>query len=335
MMIDVHGHLAAAGAGGLGPPSLFDPEGSIEAKREQGIDLTVIGSPCGAGSMLPGAAAENYAQPVDKVRAYNEAIGDLVTKFPDALRAYAYLNPFGGDAMLRQAADLMADPRFVGLIVNSSVNGRYLSDPGAGDFFALAAELEAPVLVHPPAEPVGTLNMGGHIGLVEHLVRPCDVTAGIAAIVCAGWLERHPGLRLIAAGGGGGLAHLPEKLDVAMRPWPGQPPSGPHGSPGTASPSESLKRVYVDTSFPSAAQVRANLATFTAGRMLIGTDAPPLMDQIKPITEILQSELTGPGEFESVAWRNAADLFGITVPVWGDDPSHPPAAGSAETVPAA
>ncbi|MBT2208988.1 MULTISPECIES: amidohydrolase family protein [Actinomadura] len=311
MMIDVHGHLAAAGAGGLGPPSLFDPEGSIEAKREQGIGLTVIGSPCGAGSMLPGAAADNYKQPVAKVRAYNEAIGDLVDRFPDALRAYAYLDPFGGDAMLEQAAELTRDPRFVGLIVNSSVDGEYLSAPRADGFFAMAAETGVPVLVHPPAAPVGTAAMGGHLGLVEHAVRPCDITAGIAAIVCAGWLERYPAVRLIAAGGGGGLAHLPEKLDAAMRPWPGQPPSGPHGSPGTVVPSESLARIHVDTSFPNAAQLRANLTTFSASQILLGTDAPPLMDQLKPITDIIASELRDPAERERVAWRNAAELFDL------------------------
>jgi aminocarboxymuconate-semialdehyde decarboxylase len=141
------------------------------------------------------------------------------------------------------------------------------------------------------------------------VVRPCDVTAGIAAVVSAGWLERHPRLRLIAAGGGGGLAHLPEKLDVAMRPWAGQEVAGPHESPGTARPSDSLKRIFVDTSFPSVAQIRANLATFTADRMLFGTDAPPLMDQIQPITEVLFAEITDADALDRIARRNAASLF--------------------------
>jgi aminocarboxymuconate-semialdehyde decarboxylase len=320
-LIDVHGHLAAAGAGGMGPPSLFDPEGSLAAKREQGVAMTIIGSPCGPGMMLPGSGVDNYAQPVDKVRAYNEAIGDLVTRFPDDLRAYVYLDPLGGEDMLGQAAELLADWRFVGLIVNSSVNGTYLSTPRAADFFALAAERDAPVLIHPPAEPVGTSNMA-HIGLIEHVSRPCDVTAGIAAIVCAGWLERHPRLRLIAAGGGGGLAHLPEKLDLAMRPWPGQDVAGPHDSAGTARPGDSLCRVYVDTSFPSPAQLRANLATFTSDRMLFGTDAPPLMDQIGPITEVLFAEVTDPAARDRIARRNAAELFGLPLKMSVGEAAH-------------
>ncbi|GAA3441451.1 hypothetical protein Pve01_24580 [Planomonospora venezuelensis] len=312
MFVDVHGHLAAPGGEGFGPPSLFDAEGSIAAKQALGIDLTIIGSPCGAGSMRPGSGAANYAQSADQVRAYNEAIGDLVGRFPGALRAYAYLDPFGGDAMLSQAAELVKDWRFVGLIVNTSVNGEYLDSAAAGDFFAMAAETGVPVLLHPPAEPVGTSSVR-HPGLVEHVARPGDVTMGVAALICAGWLERHPGLRLIAAAGGGGLAGLLEKLDLAVAPRPGAEPSRL-----ASRPSESLRRIFVETSVPSRVQLRANLEVFGAGNILFGTDAPPLMNSVSRILDAVRSEVTDEEELRGISRGNASRLFALTEELVGD-----------------
>ncbi|MEO3811823.1 amidohydrolase family protein [Sphaerisporangium sp. B11E5] len=305
MLIDVHGHLAPRGERGGGPPGLHDPEAMIEAKLELGIEMTIIGSPVGAGSMLPGTGAANYRQSAGKVRAHNEALAELARRYPDHLRCYAYLDPFGDEAMLGQAAELLGEPEFVGLIVSTSVEGRFLSSPRADDFFAFAAEADVPVLLHPPAEPVGTeavLDLGP--GVVEHLARMNDVTMGVAALVCAGRLEHHPGLRLIAPGGGGALSLLPEKLDLAMAPRPGRGQAEP---PGWL-PSRSLRRMLVDSSCPNPAQFRANLEFFGADRVLFGTDAPPLMGELKRMKDLV-SEVD-----DDVLARNAARVFGLGVP---------------------
>jgi aminocarboxymuconate-semialdehyde decarboxylase len=302
MFIDVHGHLSPPGDTG-GPPDLRDPEAAIARKRELGIVLTVIGSPVGAGSMRPAPGVDNYAQSADTVRAHNEVMIGLVDRYPDALRTYAYLDPLGGPAMLEQARDLVADPRCVGLVVNTSVNGRYLDGPDAEPFFAMAAELGVPVLLHPPAVPVGAAALGDP-GLVEHVGRFGDVTAGVAAIAYAGWPARYPGLRLVAAAGGGGLALLGAKLDLAAAAGPPGRPERP-GPP----PSASLARIHVDTSTPGRAALAASVAAFGADHVLFGTDAPPLMAAAEPAVRAVAA-LPDPDR-EAVAWRNAAALYGI------------------------
>jgi predicted TIM-barrel fold metal-dependent hydrolase len=302
MYIDVHGHLAPLGETGGGPPSLRDPAAAIERKRELGVVVTIIGSPVGAGTMLPGSGTDNYTQTADQVRRHNELMGDLVGAYPDALRAYAYVDPFGDDAMLAQAADLLTDWRFVGLITSSSVNGQLIGSPRAAGFFAMAAEQQAPVLLHPPADPVGSAGLGP-MGLIEHVARPCDVTLSVASIVCAGWLDKLPDLRLIAAAGGGALAFLAEKLDLAMTPPPGR------GEPPSPPPSEALRKVYVETSCPSPVQLRANLDFFGSDHVLFGSDAPPVMGALPMITGMIDAT-----ELSDVAWGNAARLFGIDVP---------------------
>ncbi len=316
MYIDVHGHFAPLGETGGGPPSLRDPERAIAAKRERGVLLTIIGAPAGPGSMLPHEAAGNYRYPADRVRAHNQAMAELVDRYPDSLRAYAYLDPFGGPAMLEQARHLCGQWQFVGLMVNTSVEGRLLAGPEAEDFFAMADELGVPVLLHPPAVPVGAGPELG-LGFVEHVVRPCDVTLSVAAIVCGGWLTRYPRLRLIAAAGGGGIAALREKLDLAVAPRPGAPGSAPREVPGGEPPSRALGRLFIEISCPSLAQLQANLAVFGAGALLFGTDAPPLMGEVERIAGLLDASGLSDIERDRIAWRNAEELFELKVPPKG------------------
>ncbi|MEV4113916.1 amidohydrolase family protein [Nonomuraea sp. NPDC049695] len=308
MFVDVHGHLAPPNEGRGGPPGLHDPEGMIEGKLARAIDKTIIGSPVGAGSMLPGTGAGNYQQSADQVRAHNEALGELVRAYPEHLRAYAYLDPFGGDKHLRQAAELLAEPEFVGLIVNTSVEGRYLSSPRADDFFAFVAERRAPVMLHPPAEPVGTgsvLDLG--FGMVEHIARLNDVTMGLAALICAGRLARDPKLCLIAPAGGGGLACLGEKLDLAVAPRPGREAAEPWAL--GVKPSDHLRRILVDTSCPSPGQLRQNLEVFGPRNILFGTDAPPLMSELDAVVGLISGVVTG-DDLAGIAHENAMRVFG-------------------------
>ncbi|MEW1970127.1 amidohydrolase family protein [Streptomyces achromogenes] len=219
MIIDIHGHLSPPEAAERFPmpPALTDVDGMLAARAEAGIDLTIIGSPVGAGAMARVPGVDNYAQPRDRLRAFHAWMSGLIRRFPDQLRGYVYANPFGDDDHLEGVRETLADPAFVGLITTSSVHGELLGSPRADPFFALAAEAGVPVLVHAPAEPAGTERVG-QTPFVEQIGRFGDVTLGMAMIAFAGWLDKYPGLRLIGATGGGALALLPERLQTAARP---------------------------------------------------------------------------------------------------------------------
>jgi predicted TIM-barrel fold metal-dependent hydrolase len=309
--IDVHGHVTSPEllARLPMPPSLGDIDGMIAQKEAAGIGMTIVGSPVGAGTMVPVPGLDNYDQPADKLEAFHDFVAETVQKHPESLRAYVWTNPYGGDALLERTARRLADDEFVGLIVNSSVRGRYLDEPAADDFWALAAEYRAPVLLHAPAEPVGAAGLG-HVGLIEHVARPCDVTLGVAAILAAGWLDRYPDLALIASTGGGALPLLAEKLDLAQRragpPGPGgPPPPAPAGTPFSAQ----LRRVYVDTATPSPLGLAAALATFGPDRLLFGTDSPPLTGPITAALDRVAGLDAGPEVTGQILGGNAAALF--------------------------
>lgn len=314
MIIDVHGHITSPVLFERFPMprSLLDIDGMIEKKAELGISLTIVGSPVGAGTMVRVPGLDNYRQPADQLKSFHEWLAGEVRARPGRLKAYAYTNPLGGDAMLAATAALLEQDEFVGVIANSSVAGEYLDSPRADGFFAMAAAHRAPVLLHPPAEPAGSMRLRDP-RLVEHVARPCDVTVGGAAIVFAGWLEKYQELVIIAPMAGGGMPVLFEKLELAARmPRRLGPMPVPAGEPVLAGPlSASLARVYVDTATPSAAALGAALRVLGPRRMLFGTDSPPLAEPLERAVGRLAALALPPASHSLVSSGNAIRVFGL------------------------
>ncbi|KMS88192.1 MULTISPECIES: amidohydrolase family protein [Streptomyces] len=333
MIIDIHGHLSPPEAAERFPmpPSLTDVDGMLAARAEAGIDLTIIGSPVGAGAMARVPGVDNYAQPRDRLRGFHDWMSGLIRKFPDQLRGYVYANPFGDDDHLEGVRETLADPAFVGLITTSSVHGELLGSSRADSFFALAAEAGVPVLVHAPAEPAGTERVD-EIGFVEQIGRFGDVTMGMAMIAFAGWLDKYPGLRLIGATGGGAMALLPERLRTAARPrhWAGGAP--PSGRPGAAPPKTedraadepaaravrpsadpvaALRRMYVDTSPFSPAHLSLNAEVLGPERMLFGTDSPPMAAPLEDFIHMIEKLPVDEASQRLILGGNAQTLFDL------------------------
>ena len=289
MIIDIHGHIAHPSlfARYPMPPSLGDVDAMIEAKAAAGIDLTIVGSPSGAATMVPVPGLDTYRQSADQLRAFHDWLATVVREHREHLRAYAWCNAFAGDRELAEAAETVRANGFVGIIANTSIEGEYLDSPRADGFFAMAEELGVPVLLHPGSGPAACQGVGDH-GLVEMVGRYCDVTMGLAAIVLSGRLEQHPGVRIIGASSGGALALLSKRLDLAWQPrhWdeaPGKPsraagnPAARHTVPRCAAPpSELVHRLYVDTTADGMTPIAMDLDVFGAGHMMFGTDSPPL-----------------------------------------------------------
>ncbi|MEU9992724.1 amidohydrolase family protein [Streptomyces sp. NPDC048045] len=328
MIIDIHGHLSPPEAARRFPmpPSLTDVDGMLAARAEAGIDLTIIGSPVGAGAMARVPGVDNYAQPRDRLRSFHAWMSGLIARFPDRLRGYVYANPFGDDDHLEGVRETLEDPAFVGLITTSSVHGELLGAPRTDSFFALAAEAGVPVLVHAPAEPVGTERVE-QIGFVEQIGRFDDVTMGMAMIAFTGWLDKYPDLRLIGATGGGAMALLPERLQTAARPrhWAGGAP--PPGSPGAVGappaaappattgpavdPAAALQRMYVDTSPSSSAHLSLNAEVLGPERMLFGTDSPPLAVPLEEQISMIEKLPVDRASQQLILGGNAEALFDL------------------------
>jgi aminocarboxymuconate-semialdehyde decarboxylase len=341
-IVDVHGHITHPDLFKRFPmpPSLLDIEGMLDRKSALGIETTVVGSPVGFGTMMPVPGLDNYAQPLDRLASFHEWLASEVEKHRPRLEAYVYLNPFGGDAELEQAARTARAGPFVGLIVNTSVKGRYLDAPEADAFFAIADELGMPILLHPPAEPVGTGAIAD-FRLVEQIGRFLDVTMCLATLAFSGRLEQHPNVRVIGATAGGAIGLLAGRLDAAYAPQHygggppgpggGGPPAGGGGPPSAggppgaggppiaryanqikAPPTQYLRNVYVDTANLSAPNQLANIALMGADRMLFGTDSPPLATPLEACIAQINDLPIGDADKNRILGANARELFGLS-----------------------
>jgi aminocarboxymuconate-semialdehyde decarboxylase len=331
VIIDVHGHITHPELLKRYPmpATLGDIEGMLDRKSEAGIDLTIVGSPVGFGTMSK-RGHDNYAQPLDELKAFHEWLAETVEKHSPRLAAYAYTNPFGGDDVLELAGANIRSGAFVGLIVNTSVKGEYLDSKGADQFFDLAAELDVPIFLHPPAEPVGSESIED-FRLVEQVARFCDVTVSLATLVFGGRLERYPTLQFIAATAGGAIGLLPGRLDQAYQPrhWAaGKPDGGPSGPPGgpppgagppggpprfenkiSQPPSTFLEQIYVDTANSSVPNHLANLELMGPERMLFGTDSPPLATPLEAAIQTVDQLPISGEDKQKILRGNAERLF--------------------------
>ncbi len=310
MIIDVHGHVTHPELFKRFPmpPALADIDGMLEQKAEHGIDLTIVGSPVGFGTMVPVPGLDNYAQPLDQLKSFHAWLTDTVEAHSGRLAAYAYTNPFGGSELLEQTAATVARDGFVGLIVNSSVEGRYLDAEEADEFFEMAAELDVPIFLHPGAEPVGSEAVRD-FRLVEQVSRFFDVAISLATLALSGRLEQYPDLKLIAATTGGAISLVQNRLDAAQRGRPAAP--GVVRVELTRNPSDYLRQVYVDTANGNRQSQLANLELMGAERMLFGTDSPPLATPLDTAISMVTDLPISEDAQKSILKDNAMELFGL------------------------
>jgi aminocarboxymuconate-semialdehyde decarboxylase len=331
VIVDAHGHITHPELFKLYPmpPALADIEGMLDRKSAAGIDVTIVGSPVGFGTMSK-RGHDNYAQPLDRLKSFHEWLSETVQEHSPRLAAYAYTNPFGGDELLEQTAQTVRDGGFVGLIVNTSVKGQYLDTESADPFFAMAAEVDKPIFLHPPAEPVGSDSIDD-FRLVEQVARFMDVTAGLATLIFGGRMEKYPNLKLIGATAGGAISLLAGRMDQAFRPrhWadggppgggpPGSAPRGGGGPPPMAQyeskisepPTTFLRRVFVDTANSSIPNHLANLSVMGPDHLLFGTDSPPLATPLEDAIGTVRGLPVSTEEQDAILGENARRLFGL------------------------
>jgi predicted TIM-barrel fold metal-dependent hydrolase len=311
VIIDVHGHITHPDvlARYPAPPSLGEIDGIIEAKAEAGIDISILGSPAGAGPLRPVTDFDHYNQSQDQLKGFHDWLAEVVAAHKYRLRAYAYCNPFADDQILSYTAEAVRDQGFVGIISNTSVRGEYLDSPRADGFFAMIAEADVPVLLHPGSEPACCSGLRDY-GLVEMVGRYCDITMSLCGLVLSDRLEKYPKIRIIGASGGGALSQLTSRLDMAQRathwkprsewaPDTTKPVDAPHPSKLQAEredcetsrkPSELARQLFVDTTGDSIQAHLSNHTVLGPQQILFGTDSPPLpvvyRDKVRSITSL-------------------------------------------------
>lgn len=306
MIIDFHSHLypKALQYDPAVLPSIFDVEGLVRHMAEAGVTAKVVSNPL---IYPPDRGVDVFS--LEWIRRYNDFIGEVTARYPGRIYGLAATVPWGGEPYLKEAERAVKTYGLLGLSVSSSFRGKYLDSPEVAECFAQAEELDIPVFVHPQSITVGA-DLMREFRLIELVGRPFDTTVSIARMVFAGMLERFPRLRLVLAHVGGATALLLGRLDMGyeLRTDPGMgPPWGPDRL--SRPPSESLRRLYVDTMCLHAPAIRAAIDTFGIDHVVFGTDYPPVtISAERHLTAVRALGLPPTGEAKVLA-ENAARLL--------------------------
>jgi len=235
------------------------------------------------------------ADALPRLRLQNEALAGIVGERVSGLGAVPLQQP---ELAAQELADLMGGP-LSGVEVPARVGGLYLGDDRFAPFWAVAEATGALVFIHPSTR--GFAGPGEYY-LWNTVGNPLETTITAAHMVMAGIMERHPGLKVLLAHGGGAVLALRGRLRHAHAAL------APAQARLSDSPEASLRRFYYDTVTHDATLLRALVEFAGAEQVVLGSDFPFDMADPRPADTVRAAGL-GPDAEAAILGRNLEALL--------------------------
>ncbi|WP_367039144.1 amidohydrolase family protein [Streptomyces sp. Je 1-332] len=277
-------------------PALTDPAVRLAAMDEQGVDLQLV-SP--SPSHYHYWAGEETAERV--YRLANEATASHCSAAPGRLHGLG-LVPLQHPALMVRALEHALEQGLSGVEISSHAPGRELSDPAYAPFWSRADETGSLIFLHPFGctldDRLDRWYLSNTVG------QPTENAVALSHLIFSGVLDRHPGLKVIAAHGGG---YLPTHIGRSDHAWSARPDAGA----GCAHlPSSYLARLYFDSLVHDPHVLRELVRVAGADRVLLGSDFPFDMGSDDPVRALRSAGLSK-DDFDAVRGANAAALLDI------------------------
>jgi aminocarboxymuconate-semialdehyde decarboxylase len=243
------------------------------------------------------------AEGARRCRIQNAGLARLVERRPDRVSALGTIplqDPALAAAELRS---LMDEGVLAGVEIAASVDGTYLGDDAFEPFWAAAEDTGALIFIHPTTRGFPGAVFGEHY-LWNAVGNPLETTVTAAHLTLTGTMERHPGLNVLLAHGGGAIMALRGRLRHAHSFQPEA------RSRLKESPEDSLRRFLYDSVVHDPGLVRALVETVGADRVVVGSDHPFDMGDLRPADTVRAAGLD-PADEAAVLSANAAALLGL------------------------
>lgn len=300
-IVDIHTHLwpPAWGPGGqyAKPASGFapdvyrkitTPQALVDEFQAAGISLAIVTATI--ESLFGAEGAVDLAA----VREANNWLA-TVSHYDQSLVGFAVTDAFSGEEGAREAERAIGELGLSGLVIDSSRDGKFLSDPSVRPILEVAARYKVPVFVHPVAHPNSQVLIAGAGTLGNSLGRGLMNGVAFLSVIQSSLLDDLPDLHLIFATLGLGA------IVQAAR-------GGIYGRAERAAGKR--PNIYFDTMGHDPAIIRTLTGFFGAERVLAGTDWPILaaLDR-KSLTSSLTEAGLSEAEARLVAGGNARRLL--------------------------
>jgi aminocarboxymuconate-semialdehyde decarboxylase len=256
--------------------TFFDAERQIARLDRLGIDRAVVSLATPLINYTSDAALA-----VEAAQACNDGFGRLVKSDPQRFAAWAFLPLQDPEA---SAAELRRGVRELGLVgghIATNVRGAYLPDEQFRPIVEAAVELDVPLFIH-PADPAGK-ERTSDFELTVIAGYLFDTTLNIYRMICSGFLDRYPTLKLVCAHTGGYSLMLRGRMQCEVDKNPAlkerlRQPVGAY-----------LDRLYYDTAGFEPGYMSFAASVVPPERLLFGTDGPFLLVLDDPIGFVRQS----------------------------------------------
>ena len=233
-------------------------------------------------------------------RAVNAGLAEMAAARPDRLHWMASVPlqaPERAVAVLEEAVDAGC----VGVEIGTAVGREHrLDHPGLSPFWEAAERLGLPVMLHPaytvPNRSLQDFYLENVIGF------PLETTVAIERLICAGTLDRHPGVRIVALHAGGFFPWQAGRLRHArtVRPELAGSPADPWAYAG---------RILFDPITHDADALRYLVAKIGAEHLVLGTDLPFDMATPDPLGAL--RDACDDATVEAITEHNPAALYGL------------------------
>jgi aminocarboxymuconate-semialdehyde decarboxylase len=241
--------------------ALFDTELRLRDMDEHNIDMQVLAPTVFTFFYGHDAALAHACSAVQ-----NEEIAGLVRRYPERFLGLGTVPLQAPERAADELKRVMTGLGLSGAMVGSNVNGRNLDDPVLEPFWAMAAELNAFIFIHPhagaAAERLKSYYLRNLVGL------PFETTIAAAALVFGGVLKRYPKLKVCLSHGGGFVPYQAGRFCHGYRV---RPETKVHLD---EPPEASLARLYFDTILHSHNALAFLVGSVGPERVLLGSDYP-------------------------------------------------------------
>ncbi|MBN9605316.1 MAG: amidohydrolase [Actinomycetales bacterium] len=241
-------------------PKLTDRAVRLAAMDEQGVDRQWV------------SASPNHFYPwaeeqlaVFIAQEANRLIAEHVAGAPERLTGLGLVPLQHPARILECIDDAVLGRGLAGIEISSFAGDVELSDERLEPMWARLEELRAVVFLHPFGcsldERLDRFYLANTVG------QPVENAVALSHLIFSGVLDRHPGLRLVAAHGGGYLPFAIGRSDHAWR-------VRPDAQACAHEPSSYLRKLWFDTVVHDPQQLRRLVETVGAERVVLGSDFP-------------------------------------------------------------
>ena len=251
--------------------TFFEMEKQVERMQRDGVERTILSLATPfidyhLDARLAGEAA----------RIFNDNLATAIESDRARFGGWALLPMQDAEEAAEELRRCVRDHGFVGGHIASNVRGAYLHDTRFEPIFKAAVDLNVPLFVH-PADPLGKDRTREYeLTIVAGYL--FDSTINILKMICSGFLDRWPSLKLVCAHAGAFSPVLRARMqrEVDTNPQLASTLKMPVG--------DYLRRLYFDTICFEPGILRYVTEVVPVEHLMLGSDAPFPLGEPNPVT---------------------------------------------------